>query len=168
MPLTVFGRRWRSSGAEASCPEYADARLDANSTSPFNQRKVMSLRIAILVASMGFVTGNVFNPVMASDCRGVKFNFENRLQAKIRIGSVMIEGDKGQLTQDINNKVVFAGESYTTDKLQLDDLDAGSTGSFKVRYRWFDADTGKWRGEKLHEASRVRCENNMTIRFRIQ
>lgn len=101
----------------------------------------------------------------ASNCSGVKFNFNNSRDAKIKIDEVMIKGNGKNWVQDINNKVVFAGESYTTDKLRFDKLKSGASGTFKVKYKKFNAASGRWSDNKIHEAKTVRCDNNMTIRF---
>lgn len=102
----------------------------------------------------------------AGTCKGVKFNFENSLDAKIKIEKVLVKGDGKQWAHNINNKVVFAGESYTTQKLRFKKLDAGSSGTFEVSYIGFNASNGKWSGKKIHGTKTVRCDDNMTIRFR--
>jgi len=104
----------------------------------------------------------------ASTCSGVKFNFENNLGSKVKIEEVLIKGNSGSWTHDVKNKVVFSGESYTTGKLRLSKLEAGSFGTFKVKYKWFNANTGKWGNNKSDSATKITCDNNMTIRFELK
>lgn len=103
----------------------------------------------------------------ASNCKGVKFNFDNSRSTKVKIDKVLVEGRDGKWAQDIRNKVVFAGESYTTDKLRFRKLDTGAAGTFRVQYLWFDAKAGRWGGAKTLEGQTLRCDDNMTIRFEL-
>ena len=127
----------------------------------------MTFRYKTIALILGVMTMLFSTVSQASTCQGVKFNFENSRDAKIKIEKVHISGNGKQWSQNINNKVIFAGESYTTNKLRLDKLDTGNSGTFKVRYKWFDPTSGRWGGEKVKDGKTVRCDDNMTIRFKI-
>lgn len=105
------------------------------------------------------------NTAYAANCKGVKFNFENNRSTKIRIDQVIVDSAGKQWSHDINNKVVFSGETYTTDKLRLNTLRVGRAGKFSVKYRWFDAKTKKWSKNTTSKGPELQCDDNMTIRF---
>lgn len=104
----------------------------------------------------------------ASICSGVKFNFENKMASKVKIEEIIIKGNSGSWSHSVKNKVVFSGDSYTTGKVRLIKLDAGASGSFKVKYKRFDVDKGKWRINKSDSQTKITCDNNMTIRFELK
>lgn len=110
-----------------------------------------------------------FSSAHAGSCKGVKFNFDNHRNTKVKIDKVIVEGKgkAGNWSQDISNKVVFAGESYTTDKLRFARMNTGAAGTFSVKFLWFDANTNRWGGSKTLRGQTLRCDDNMTIRFEL-
>lgn len=125
-----------------------------------NMKRTLNTTILTLVTVLYATTAS------AGTCKGVKFNFLNTLDAKIKVEKVLINGNGKKWAHDVNNKVIFAGESYTTEKLRFKKLNAGTPGTFEVRYIGFDAKTGTWSSQKTHGRKTVRCDDNMTIRFR--
>ena len=129
----------------------------------------MKSRIAVIFLCLGLSA--IFAPTsaFAGNCKGVKFNFDNNRSTKVKIDKVLVEGKGkgGKWSQDISNKVVFAGESYTTDKLRFSKMDTGAAGTFRVKFLWFDASTGRWGGSRTVKGQTLRCDDNMTIRFEL-
>lgn len=125
----------------------------------------MTLRFSLMTLCL--MTAMCANTAYAGNCKGVKFNFDNSRSTKVKIDKVIVEGRSGNWSQDIRNKVVFAGESYTTDKLRFRQLNTGSAGTFSVKYLWFDAKSGRWGGARTLEGRTLRCDDNMTIHFEL-
>jgi hypothetical protein len=104
----------------------------------------------------------------AGNCKGVKFNFENSRSTKVKIDKVIVESKGSKWSQDISNKVIFPGESYTTDKLRFGRMNTGVAGTFRVKFLWFDPQTERWGGSKMLNGQSLRCDDNMTIRFELK
>jgi hypothetical protein len=100
----------------------------------------------------------------AGDCKNVKFIFKNSTGKKIKLKSIRIDGNKGKWVENLADKEVADGGSYTTTPQDLNKLDNGATGKFEPIY--FVWRNNEWRGDfDVPPAVQRKCTSEQTMTF---
>lgn len=130
------------------------------------------MKLAKSIAVAGIVLGSLVTSAesFAGDCRGVKFRFVNSVQVadtavQIKVKKIVASGNDGNWTENISNKRISGGSSYTTNKRKLNKLDSGSRGTFTVHYDRRQIGPG-W-APATQTFSNLLCSDNTTFSFQL-
>lgn len=83
---------------------------------------------------------------------------------EIKVKKIYITGNDGSWTEDISNKVIGPGKTYTTNKRRLNKLDSGKKGTFKVYYDRRQIGPG-WVSETQTFTDKPVCSDGQTYVF---
>ncbi len=112
-----------------------------------NVKKTLSgiaLSTAIVGAMASAIVVSSASTASAGDCRQVRFQIINESDSRIRVNHVRIVGNDGTWNENLRNRRINAGQSWTSDRRRLNRLDSGATGRFTLRYDFLNAADGRW------------------------
>jgi len=84
--------------------------------------KTIRVTIPVLLTVTLLIVGQNAN---AADCKDVSFKIQNNTGDKIKLKRLRIYGNKGHWDENIRDKVLKPGESFTTNKRRMNKLDSG-------------------------------------------
>ncbi len=100
---------------------------------------------------------------IAGDCKSVKFKFYNDASSKVKVKKVKISGNDGTWTENIANKKILKGKTYTTDARRMNKLDSGKApGYMTVTYDRWNAGNSKWDGRTEKVTGLKKCNDGKT------
>lgn len=116
--------------------------------------------VAALTAAL-LTTAAFATPAFAGDCKRVQFKFTNKTGKEIKVKKIRIKGNDGTWTENIGNEKIQPNTAHTTNRRNLQKLDSGAKGDFRLYYDRKDAD-GRWYGVYQDFDGR-RCSDEKTF-----